>query len=89
MINHYLTLLENGYSISQITDEINKGLTMAEKEVSLEKVINQLKLELLFAEKANLLFLESKSKKQVSNEINIQPQPIDEVVNDLIKNAKK
>ena len=89
MINHYLTLLENGYSISQITDEINKGLTIATKEASLEKVINQLKLELLLAEKANLLFLSSKSTKHVSNEINIQPQPIDEVVADLIKNTKR
>lgn len=89
MINHYLTLLENGYSISQITKEINKGISMAEKEADLEKVINQLKIELLLAEKANLLFLDSTSKKQVSNEINIEPQPIDEVIADLIKNTKK
>ena len=37
MINHYLTLLQDGYSISQIIDEINKGLAMSEKENSLEK----------------------------------------------------
>ena len=89
MINHYLTLLQDGYTISQIIDEINKGLAMAEKEKSLEKVINQLKVELLLAEKANILFLDSTSKKQVLNEINIQPQPINEIMNDLYKNIKK
>lgn len=89
MINHYLTLLQDGYTISQIIDEINKGLVMAEKEKSLEKVINQLKVELLLAEKANILFLDSTSKKQVLNEINIQPQPINEIMNDLYKNIKK
>ena len=89
MINHYLTLLENGYSFSQIKDEINKGLNMVEKEKSLEKTINQLKVELLLAEKANLIFIDSKSKKQVPNEINIEPQPIDEVIEDLTKNTKK
>lgn len=88
MINHYLTLLENGYSISQITEEINKGISLAEKDSNLEKVVNQLKVELLLAEKANLLFLDSKSKKQVSNEINIEPQPIDEVIGDLLKKNK-
>lgn len=88
MINHYLTLLENGYSFSQIKDEINKGLNMVEKEKSLEKTVNQLKVELLLVEKANLLFIDSKSKKQFSNDINIEPQPIDEVIEGLIKNTK-
>ena len=64
-------------------------MRMAEKEKSLEKVINQLKVELLLAEKANLLFLDSNSKSQVLNEINIQPQPINEIINDLDKNIKK
>lgn len=89
MINHYLTLLQDGYSISQIIDEINKGLAMAEKEKSLEKVINQLKVELLLVEKANLLFQNSNSKSQVLNEINVQPQSINEIIDDLNKNIKK
>lgn len=88
MIYHYLTLLKNGYDISQIIAEINKGLAIAEKELDLEKTISQLKVELLLAEKANLLFLNPELKKEVSNEINIEPHLIDEVTRDLDKNIK-
>lgn len=86
MINHYVSLLQDGYQYMQILNEINNGIRLTKLRSDISDSIPQLEDEKQYLEKANTLLskleeLENFPFVRLPNGAIVEMQPTDE--NDL------